>query len=339
MTGPPDHRPVFVVGAPRSGTTLVYSLLLASGEFAMYEEGETRLLQCRGRYGPLWFGPSYRRFMEDWIASDQFLRAGLPAEPFRREAERHRSSYVDFLRFFMSEMCRTQGRSRWAEKTPANVHHMERLARAFPTALFVHVVRDARDVALSRRKLGWHVVRSDDRDRQLLGAVKHWELLVRKGRRSGRRLGGRYLELRFEDLVEEPEPEISRLARFTDAAIPVRFDAGPKVGALKKGFSAFEDPIGGISSRPVGRWRKHLSDREREIVVAAGGSALEDLGYPTGEARPAVSLRWDVFWRGALYGVLLRLRHWLREHTLLGLLRRPRLLDFGGRPLPASGAD
>lgn len=332
MTDAADRRPVFVVGAPRSGTTLVYSLLLSSGDFPLYEGGETLLLQCRSRYGPLRVDAFYRRFMRDWIASDQFQRSGLPADAFRRQAEEHRGDYVEFMRFFMEEMCRSQGKARWAEKTPDNIYYLERLAREFPTAVFVHVVRDGRDVALSRRKLGWHVVWSEDPERQLLGAVKHWEQHVQTGRDAGAGLGGRYLEVHYEDLVRCPEEQIHRLAAFTGAEIPVRAEAGRRVGALKGGFSAFGDRVEGISSRPVERWRSRLSARERTVVAVAVGRTLEEFGYPVdGTAGVDGALRRAVVWRTAAYGGLLSLRRWLREHTLLRTLRPPRLLNFDGK--------
>lgn len=338
MTELRDFRPVFVVGAPRSGTTLVYSLLLASGQFPLYEEGETRLLECRSRYGPLRLDSCYRRFIDAWLASAQFRRSGLPPEPFRREAAHCRDSYLDFLRFFMAEMCRFHGKDRWAEKTPANVHHMERLSREFPSARFVHVIRDARDVALSRRKLGWNLVASENPAHQLLGAVKHWEQLVRIGRGSGVSLGDRYMELRYEDLLQRPEHEIERLAAFTDAPIPSRIEGDNRVGALDGGFSAFETPVEGISAAPLERWRDQLTERERRLVALCVGRILDELGYPVEHDGIPRGLRWRIGLRAAAYDNMLTLRRWLRNHTPVWALRSPRLLDYEDvRPPPRRG--
>lgn len=328
-----DRSPVFVVGAPRSGTTLVYSLLLASDDFAIYEEGETRLLECRSRYGPLRFGACYRRFMKDWIRSDQFKRSGLAPEPFLRGASLHRSSYVDLLRFFMSEMCRSQGKRRWAEKTPANIYHMERLAREFPSSRFVHVIRDGRDVALSRRKLGWRVTWAADPEEEFLGQVEHWERVVRLGQASGARLGSRYSEVRYESLVQCPEREIARLAGFVEAPIQSGSGGLVPVGALKKGFSAFQPRLSGISSSPVERWRSLLTPRESMLAGVAVGEILERLGYTVDDVDVSRLSRWLVRGRASMYADWLFFRRWLRERTLLGVLKRPRLLDFGGAPL------
>lgn len=329
MTEARRSGPVFIVGAPRSGTTLVYSLLLASGDFPVYLEGETRLLQCATRYGPLTRDACFRRFMDDWMRSDQFSRSHLDPERFREGAAKHRDSYVSFLRYFMSEMCRDQDKRRWAEKTPANIHHLGRLARDFPSACFLHVIRDGRDVAISRRKLGWNVVRSDDPIRQLLGAATHWEWLVEVGRRAGARLGGRYMELHYETLLRRPEAEIPRLAEFVDADIPVSVDEQDRIEALDEGYSAFEESISGLSDAPVERWRDRLTPRERRTLDTSIGGTLSDLGYDTGEAQDGLTARFRTILLGRWYRSLFSLRSIVKKIVPIWPLMDSDILDHG----------
>ena len=76
-------------------------MLLASGQFPRYEEGETHLLELRSRYGSLVRDPAWHRFLRDWLASLQFTRSGLDANAFQREAEHCRSSYTALLACFI----------------------------------------------------------------------------------------------------------------------------------------------------------------------------------------------------------------------------------------------
>lgn len=319
--------PVFVVGAPRSGTTLVYSLLLATGEFVEYEEGETRLLQCRYVYGPLSRDSCRARFAEDWLKSAQFKRSGLDPEDFRDVLAREPDSYVELLRAFMQLMAEDQDKPRWAEKTPANIHHMHELADAFPEARFVHVIRDGRDVALSRRKLGWHVVRSDDPVRQLVGAAVHWAGVITSGRAAGRSLDGRYHEVQYEDLIRRTDEEIVRLMSFADSHLADCWRDQPSSGALQSGFSAFSSEISGLSTDPLERWRDRLSDEELAATHSTIGGTLRDLGY---QVAPGAATPWDRLTATA-YGSFVRLwlavKRLVRRHTPLRRLRSPRLLD------------
>lgn len=312
--------PVFVVGASRSGTTLVYSALLASGAFPVYE-AETRLLNlCPAKYGSLRREASFRRFLSDWLRSRQFARSGLGPAEFTRIAAAHRDSYVQLLEAFMTCVARQQGKRRWAEKTPGHLFAMPELARSFPDARFIHVLRDGRDVALSRRRLGW-TGRSRSPRSQLLSAALQWEIAVRTGRAHGRRLEDRYAEVRYEDLVREPEGGFRQIADF--ACVPIdlgRLDAS-HLGALGSANTAFADPLKGVSRAAVGRWRRVLEPHEVELLETEVGETLRLLGYDvTAPLRPSL--------RGRLLRSWIRAKHFGRRRTPLGRLA-PTDLEVG----------
>ena len=103
-----------------------------------------------------------------------------------------------------------QGKARYAEKTPINVLHIELLADVFPEARFIHLIRDGRDVALS-------YLDTDFGASSLPEAAVQWRRFVRKGRRSGARVGAhRYQEVRYEDLVADPDTVLRSLCEFID---------------------------------------------------------------------------------------------------------------------------
>ncbi len=79
-------------------------------------------------------------------------------------------------------MTAQQGALRWAETTPAHVLHMQEIVAQIPGALFIHVIRDGRDVAASLEKQGWIRPLPPDRDRPVLAAAAYWDWIVRRGR-------------------------------------------------------------------------------------------------------------------------------------------------------------
>lgn len=311
---PSDNDPLFIIGAPRSGTTLLYHIMLSSGEFPIYM-AESKVLVCRGRYGPLDDEANRERFLSDFLNSRQFARSDLDAGEFRQKVTHRVGSYTDFLRLFMDEMAREQGKDRWIEKTPDHVWHVHRLAEAFENAKFIHLVRDGRDVALSIRRLGWTRTVGPDRTLQLVAAGKWWETDVRRGRRAGSGLGDRYLEVRYENLVEELDDTMDSVRAF--AGIRSRIPPGEpnRPGYVVSSNTAFDAPTEGISTTAVGRWRRRLEDDEAVNLCHAIADPLERLGYGGCNLSGDPDIRMQIFARS--YGAIRRLWRLLKADTPL----------------------
>ena len=193
------NAPVFVIGCHRSGTALLYDSLLSAGGFPHFHAApyvHTTLLKISGN-------PSVRRnrqkMMHFWLRSKAFRRSGLAMEDLRREIEEDCKSGGDFLRIIMGELARRAGVQRWAVYDCDNIMYMLALKREIPNALFVHVVRDGRDAALSMRKQHLVNPRLWPRKRALFAWALLWQWTVRKGRRYGQRFPSDYIEIRYED--------------------------------------------------------------------------------------------------------------------------------------------
>jgi len=111
------HRsPVFVLGSPRSGTTLLYSMLLSAGGFAVYL-AESNVFNLLGpRFGDLRSRANRKRLLDAWLNSKLFLCSGLDAGHVRRRILEECQNGGDFLRIVMGEICELQGKQRWAER-------------------------------------------------------------------------------------------------------------------------------------------------------------------------------------------------------------------------------
>jgi hypothetical protein len=121
----------------------------------------------------------------------------------------------DFMRVVMEAIARTQGVERWAVYDPDNVLYIPRIKTDIPEALFVHIIRDGRDIALSLKKMeGFRPLPWDRGSRSLLATALYWEWMVRKGRQYGSQIPGDYIEVHYEDLVRNPASTLAILGEF-----------------------------------------------------------------------------------------------------------------------------
>lgn len=101
-----------------------------------------------------------------------------------------------------------QRKGRYADKTPSYVLSIPMIARLIPGSKFIHMVRDGRDVACSWLDVNWGIETLEE-------AALHWASRVQAGRRAGEWLGvSRYREVKYEQLVSEPEGVLQRLCAF-----------------------------------------------------------------------------------------------------------------------------
>jgi LPS sulfotransferase NodH len=162
--------PVFIVGCPRSGTSFLYHLLLSAGGFAEFHTQMNVYDVLEPIYGDLGVPKNKAAAIREWLHSKGFRVSGLEASGIEAKVLAECHGAGDFLRIIMEEVARKQGVDRWIDSTPTNVPHMLRIQKDFPDALFVHIIRDARDVALSLDKRAWSRPLPWDGNRSLLAA-------------------------------------------------------------------------------------------------------------------------------------------------------------------------
>lgn len=307
--------PVFVVGCPRSGTTLFHHTLLSAGGFTVYR-CESHAFDILGpRFGNLATPADRAEFLDAWLGSEFFLRSGLEEEEVRRRVTAECRSTADFLRILMEGMCARQGARRWVETTPAHVLYMRQIAEAFPDARFVHLIRDGRDVAVSLSKQGWIRRHPWDRGPATLAAAAFWAWNVDRGRTAGRALPGRYSEVRFGDLLTRPRETLERVGTFLGHDLDYDRIRRVGVGTVGSPNTSFEAELEEGGFRPIERWRDAYSDRELRTVEGLIGPQLLELGYElgTGEEPGRVPMLRRI--DHALYRTRFTLRSWLKSRV------------------------
>lgn len=270
--------PVFVVGCPRSGTTLLYDMLLSAGGFAVYLAESNVFNLLVPRFGDPGVESNRRRLLDVWLQTKLFRAGHIDPAPLqaRLDAECHHAG--DFLKIFMEEICRTQQVNRWADNSPEEILYLPLIKLLFPNALVVHIIRDGRDAAASLNKQGW--IRPLPGDRRLLASGMYWEWIVRKGRSYGKALGADYTELRFEDLIARPKQILADLGKFLDHDLDYERIRQVGIGSVGQPNTSFPQESKNAGFNPIGRWKTSFSPSELAEFEDAVGPYLQELGYP-----------------------------------------------------------
>jgi hypothetical protein len=308
------NAPVFVVGCPRSGTTVLYHMLLSAGGFAVYRSESNVFNLLVPRFGGMRSRSDRQALMDAWLNSLLFRVSGLNSAEITRLVLEECHDGGDFLRIVMGEVARSQGVNRWADCTPEHILSMKEIKRQIPDAIFIHIIRDGRDVALSYAKQGWAYPLPWDQGKQLSVAGLYWKWIVGRGRAIGRSLGMDYREVRFEQLVSHPRETLSELGKFIDHELDYDRIQQAGIGSVSTPNSSFG--VEGGHFDPVARWKTKMATKEIQDFEALVGDRLEELGYPL--ASKTRTLDFDAMRLRATYFVMFQIKWWLRTHTSLG---------------------
>jgi hypothetical protein len=170
-----------------------------------------------------------------------------------------------------------QAKPRAGDKTPSHLLHVDLLASSFPTARFLHIVRDGRDVVPS-------IVGMSFGPDRFAEAVLFWRRRVEQGRAEGARHGAaRYREIRYDDLVADPESVLRAEVcpflglEYSDEMLRYHERADEVIGGLRA-----TRHVQGVRRPPtpgVRDWRTALAPHDLQLFEALAGDLLDDLGY------------------------------------------------------------
>jgi glycosyltransferase involved in cell wall biosynthesis len=322
-----SKSPIFCVGCPRSGTTLLYHTILSSGDFVIYQAESDAFNMIAPAFGNLRSLANRKKLMNVWLHSDYFRRTGLNANIIREAVLSECRNSGDFLRIVMEHMARKQGVARWAENTPTHVLHIPEIKATIPNALFIHIIRDGRDVATSLNRVGWGWAGYRfpwDRSHGLLVAGLYWEWLVRRGRKYGRCLGEDYLEIRYEDLIHHTKETLQTVGAFIDRDLDYEFIQENGIGAVKTPNSSFGSLAHSGPGSFVGRW-KDINRADALRLEALVGPFLRTLGYESSTSSIMDFTTWRL---RAFYPRYRDAKQWVKKSPLARLLIcRDRLLS------------
>jgi hypothetical protein len=251
----PTGPPIFIVGSPRSGTTLLRLILDSHSRIA-----------C---------GPETQILAD---LDDSLCRHWRRLERYGRDEDYWRAKCRTLFEEVKLDYAASKGKSRWADKTPSYALHLPFITALFPEAQVVHVIRDARLVTASALdRWGW---------RTAWEMPGRWAASVAAASAAGARLGPeRYRELRFEQVAGDAEGTLrALLAWLGEAWEPemLAYDRFAHDGSGRnRAMRAAAPPAPGtaVDSSRATRPRRRLDPLLRARVERVAGPLNRALGY------------------------------------------------------------
>ncbi len=323
------------MGCHRSGTNLLYDMLLSAGGFAIYRGYLPIYKTLIPRFGSMANRGSRQKILETWLRSKGFRRSGLDAEQLSANILKDCRTGGDFIRTVMDNVARAQGAQRWAVYDPDNVLHTERVKADIPNAFFVHIIRDGRDIALSLKKMGGFTPLPWDRGKthSLVATALYWEWMVRKGREHGRQFPSDYIEIRYEDLITKPRDVLQTLGGFIDHDLDYDRIQKSSLGRLSETNSSFREEGTKEDINPLGRWKERLSPAEVSAIEATVGPYLEETGYALSLPAAERAGGTRAAWMRSVYPNFLNTKLWLKLNTQVGRLSDLSALELEDEPV------
>jgi hypothetical protein len=270
------------VGSARSGTTLMRTMLNAHPQIAV--PPESRFIT------ELWRGTpqvNAAEFLTSLAAHKQFVVWELDIDAVSKELPAgERVDYSAAAEAPYKAYARAHGKDRWGDKTPRYVEDVELLADLFPHAKFVHLVRDGRDVALSYGHVPFG-------PKTVARAASLWARRVGAGVRAGRALpAGRYIEVRYEDLVEDPEGETRALCDFLELEWDeVMLDTERAREYVLERAARYNPRVTEPATPPSHTWETDMPPAHVEVFESVAGDVLSELAYPRRHPSPRLLAR------------------------------------------------
>jgi len=315
VTGGTDG-PLFVCGAERSGTSLMYALLSSHSRLSMVRRSNM-WRWFHGKYGDLGDPGNLDRA----IAALSRYKRLAPLDPdwerIRRELASGPPTYGRLFDLLHRHHAERLGRARWGDKSLHSEYYAEAIFEEYPDARVIHMVRDPRDRYASIAN------RYDQPSKGIPSATGRWLASVRTGEENLRRYADRYRVVRFEDLLEDPVAVTSQVCAFIGE--PFEPEMMEMAGAPEhsSGNSSFGDLAPkSISTAPIGRYRTALQGTEIAFIQRAAGRDMRRLGY----ALDPVDLQGAARWRFAAVTAprdACRMRAWLLRQRREQARERP----------------
>ena len=283
-------RPIFIIGSGRSGTTILYNIMALhpqvywfSNISNIFPRRRLPLLAHRLLDAPL-AGLILKRRIIKHPRPRFALRPGEGGNIFhsvcgfkhdrKSTAEDHDPGAENCLRRAILAHRQKTGKRRFLNKQTANTQRIGLIDRMFPDALYIHIIRDGRGVANSLYQTDWW----RDVDVWWLGARagdwrqgedpivlcgENWRRNVEEILSHRERLGGRYLEIRYEHLIKAVKGTVAEILSFCDLS-PV---------------ASYSNMLPEALPDMNKKWRRDLNETQQKQLAQAIGTDLKHLGY------------------------------------------------------------
>ncbi|MDJ0728437.1 MAG: sulfotransferase [Crocosphaera sp.] len=287
-------NPIFIVGMPRSGTTLMRSLLSAHPNIAIAPETHF----CKH-----WFKPyqhldlnqpkQFDIFWQTLCNSKMFESLGLNAETIRTNLLangniNHQSVLTVLLQSYATKI----QKPRWGEKTPDHYQYLDILFRWYPNAQVIWMLRDPRAVSYSLITKKW--------------ASSYIDVHARKWRENVEKFSQKWSKderiilVKYESLVQEPNIEMSHICQFLQEEYsPLIISENHKspsiLGLTNNSDPSVQEVLAPVHKMALDKWKKHLSSYQIGVVEHLTRKEMSKQGYQPITKKLSTWQSWRLF--------------------------------------------
>lgn len=284
-------NPIFIIGCPRSGTTLLATLLNRHSQIASSTETHFFNFVSKRNYNWKEFTlTSFTRIIEESRIKDFISHAAINKErlikAFKQDPQSKYQSRLEIDQFYkkevfdllMNSFLAAKSKLRLCESTPQHLQNIQEILELYPQAKFIHLIRDGRDTTSSLTRMPW-------RPNGLLNNSRFWVQNLKKASKIITKLGKdstSIMELRYEELVLNPEESLQKVCKFINEDFePALLDDSKQEQIIYSSWESTwkQKTREKIDPGSIGCWRKELDEDEQAILNWYLRDILTGLGY------------------------------------------------------------
>ncbi len=282
------NKPIFILGAPRSGTTFLASLLEKTEYGAPFETHFiTKYYKKLTEYGDINVYQNFSRLLTDILnerAVSQW-RLSFDHEQFFKELGA-KFTYSQLVNKICLKASGQKGFNAWGDKTPNYLKDIDILYELFPDSKYIYIVRDGRDVALSLLEKDWG-------PNNIYYCARYWVSLNRDNKYINALASSKNLyQLQYEDLLDNVEEYVKEIYSFLN----VEYDQVELVELANT-----------VKSGNYNKWKKHMTPRQINTFDRVASCTLKRFGYGVSTEEEPLSFAWRAVYY--LHHVAFRARH------------------------------
>lgn len=332
--------PIFMFGFERSGTTLLSMMIGAHPDIAVpltVTGMWYRYHANMDRYHGLASGHDLERLVDDLLSEERIALWDVELDRAELLEGLEPGCFASVVERFHRVYARHKNKPVWGNLDIATLDEMDVANRWFPSARFLHIVRDGRDVALSHRTMPYG-------SGNILETSEKWTHRLRVNLKMGAILGSeRYQVVRYEDLIVDTEASLRRICDFFCVGYSAKMldypgMVGEKVPEDRRWL--WPELASPPDSSKVYRWKRKMSRTKRIVFEGVSQRMLMSLGYETYDRVPKRigALAYEL-WCGAVRGARIKrllAKVGIKRQTLL---ERRRGRDVGRSPVNSANGN
>jgi len=260
-----SFRPIFIVGVGRSGTSMLQSMLNAHKDITF--PPETHFIRTY-----LSKKLDLNDVKEKLLQDKDLIKLNIPLEPIFEKSSNLNDFYTQLLISYMQK----QNKNIVGDKDPKNIEFLKLIYSIFPNAIIIHIYRDPRAVIASRLKAKW------SKNKPFWQHLLAYKSQLAYGRKVGKRLFDKYIEIKYENLIRNPESELKNLC----SSIGIEYDKNmvefyKSANEVVQGeeLSWKQNVFNPVMLENIDKWKHELTQDQIQMIELMLDSEMSTLKY------------------------------------------------------------